>query len=134
MATGSGQKNKVLDAILGSGHASNMPATVYVGLYSSAPTDSGGGSELSGSGYARVAVTNNSTNWPAASSGQKSNGTDVQFPLSTGVWATATHWGIFDAATLGNLLHWGALTTPVAVPNNAEPVFDAGLIVLSVVT
>jgi hypothetical protein len=104
-------EGKLLDELYGAA-AFPAPATIYVALYTSAPSDAGGGTEVSGGSYARAAVTNNGTNWPAASGTprMKSNGTVITYAAPTANWGTVTHFGTFDAATAGNLLHWGALT------------------------
>jgi len=57
-------ENTILDLVYG-GVAYTPPAILYVALFSVAPTDAGGGTELSGGGYARVAVPNDLTNFPA---------------------------------------------------------------------
>ena len=101
-------ENKVLDHVLGGGDYTR-PATVYVALFTAAPSDAGGGTEVSGNNYARASVTNNATNWPAASGGAKSNGADITFNVPSGSWGACTHFGIFDASTAGNLMYWGAL-------------------------
>lgn len=82
------------------------PATVYVGLFTTDPTDAGSGTEVSGGSYARTSAT-----FAAPSDGASSTNADVQFPQATGNWGTVTHFGIFDAATSGNLLYHGALTS-----------------------
>jgi hypothetical protein len=110
-------ENKVLDII--GGTTFSAPATIYVALYTAAPTDAGGGTEVSGGSYARVAVTNNATNWPAASAGAKSNGTDIVFPAPTANWGTIVAFALFDAAA-GNMLYWG-LVTPNKTVNNGDP-------------
>lgn len=112
-------ENRVLDHFLG-GVASTAPATVYIALFTAAPTDAGGGTEVSGGSYARVAVTNNATNWPAASAGAKANGTAITFPAPTANWGVVVAFGIFDAATAGNLYYWGAIT-PNKTVNNGDP-------------
>jgi hypothetical protein len=101
-------ENKALDGRYG-GPDFVRPATVYVGLFTATPSDAGGGTEVSGGAYARVAVTNNSTNFPAAASGSKSNGTAITFPTLTANAGTAVAFGTFDASTAGNLMDWGAL-------------------------
>ena len=123
-------ENKILDHVLGGGDYTR-PATVYVALYTVAPTDAGGGTEVSGGSYARVAVTNNSTNWPAASSGSKSNGTAISFPAATANWGTVVAFGIFDAASGGNLLYWGTLSASKAVNNGETASFAAGQLTIS---
>lgn len=121
---------KVLDAVLGQ-TALPAIATVYVALFSVTPTDAGGGTELATAtspGYARVAVTNNTTNFPNASAGAKTNGVDITFPVNTSggaAWVAAIAWGIFDASTGGNLLLWGAMTS-LACPNAQAIVIPAG--------
>lgn len=104
-------ENKVLDHVLG-GPDYTRPATVYAALYTTSPADAGGGTEVSGGGYARVAITNNSTNWPPAAGGAKANGTDIVFPTATASWGTIVAVGLFDALTGGNLLYWATLDTP----------------------
>lgn len=111
-------ENAILDHVLGGGDYTR-PATVYVALFTDTNTqtqrDAGTVTEVSGSAYARVSVTNNSTNWPAASSGSKSNGTAITFPTPTGSWGTVTAFGVYDASTAGNLLYHGDLTASQAV-------------------
>lgn len=79
------------------------PTSIYLALYSSAPTDAGGGTELSGNGYARVNVTNS---FPSAASGAVSNDVAIDFPVATGAWAAVVAFGIFDASSGGNLIKW----------------------------
>ena len=118
-------ENKLLDEVLG-GVDYTPAATVDVALYTTAPTDSGGGTEVTGGSYARVAVTNNATNWPAASAGAKSNGIAIQFATPTANWGTIVAFAIFEGST-SNLLYWG-LVTPNKTVNNgdAAPVFEIG--------
>ena len=82
------------------------PATVYVSLYTSDPTDADTGTEVSGGSYARTAVT-----MGAPSNGVSTNSADVTFPTATASWGTVTHIGIHDASTSGNLLFHTALDT-----------------------
>jgi len=87
-------------------------ATWYVGLFSVAPTDSTAGTELTGGGYARAAVSNNTTNFPAANPAV--NGADVTLFTSSGSH-TAVAMGLFDAVTGGNLIAYSTITsTPIA--------------------
>lgn len=120
-------RNAVLDSRYG-GAAFTPPATVYLALFTSAPGVTGGGTEATGGSYARVAVTNNSTNFPNSVAGVKSNGTDFTFAQATAGWGTVTHFGFFDALTGGNLLDFAPLTTPKTVQNGDIPKFSAGQI------
>lgn len=116
---------KLLDHVLGNTSYS-APATVYIALYTAAPSDTGGGTEVSGGSYARAAVTNNTTNWPNASGGSKANGADITFPTASGSWGTVTHWGAFDASTSGNLLYWGDVSPSKSVGTGDTPKFGTG--------
>ena len=121
-------ENEILDDIFGNA-AYSVPATLYIGLWTSALSDSSTGStagEVSGGAYARVSMTNNSTNWPAASSGAKANGTAITFPQATGSWGTVTYFCILDASTAGNILGWGALTVSKAIANGDTASFAIG--------
>jgi hypothetical protein len=115
---------EVLDHVLGNSPYT-APATVLVALYTAAPTDSGGGTEVSAGGYARVSVANNPTNWPAAAFALKSNGTDIVFGVPTANWGTVGWFGIFDPG--GNLLYWGDLLYARTITNgDLAPRFEAG--------
>jgi hypothetical protein len=76
------------------------PATVYVALFTTDPTDADSGTEVSGGAYARTAVT-----FAAPSNGVTTNSADVTFPTCTLAWGIVTHIGIYDALTSGNLLY-----------------------------
>lgn len=80
------------------------PTTVYVGLYTSDPTDANTGTEVSGGSYARTAVT-----FGAPSDGVSTNSAAVEFPQATGTWGTVGWIGLLDASTSGNLLYHTAL-------------------------
>jgi hypothetical protein len=124
---------KALDLAL-SAAAWTPPATVYIALYTVAPTSAGGGAEVSGGSYARVSVTNNATNWPASTGGgpgTKANGTAFTFPTATVAWGTIVAWGIFDAASAGNGLYWGTLNTSRAVNIGDTPSFAAAALTIT---
>lgn len=110
---------------------------MWVALCTSAPTDSALGTEVSGGSYARVSMTNNTTNWPNATSpggvGTKSNGVDIVFPPSSGSWGTVTHFMIMDnaAGTASNMIGWGALTTPRTIGASELPKFAASSLVIT---
>lgn len=110
-------ENKLLDLVLGA-QAYTAPSSVYFGLFTANPSDSGGGTEVTGGSYARVAKTNNLTNFPAASSGVKQNGTAITWPTSTASWGVVTAVGVFDASTSGNLLYWTTITSKTVDEND----------------
>lgn len=109
-------KNKVLDACYGSGRATAMPATVYIALFTGDPTSTGVELTSGTGGYTRTSVANDTTHWPLAASGQKSNGLEIAFPVSTGAWSgTATYWCIMSASTAGEKMDYATLTSPLTV-------------------
>ncbi len=123
-------ENKLLDHAFG-GPDYTRPVTVYAALYTAAPSDTGGGTEV-GTGtwtnYARIAITNNATNFPAAAAGAKSNGTAISWPAATASGAVSVvAAAILDASTAGNFMAWADLTTSPKVVNNGDtPSFAAG--------
>ena len=122
-------ENKLIDHLF-RGVAFTAPATLYFGLLTAAPSDSGGGTEVTGGSYARVAVTPNSTNFrntqnsgTGASSGTggvTGNLTAITFPTPSASWGAVTHFGVYDASSAGNLICWAALAAPKNV-NNGDP-------------
>ena len=109
----------MLQQWLGAASGFVVPANVYVGLYSAAPSDAGGGTELTGSGYARVAVPNNSANW-VESSGKIQNANQIVYAAATANWLAAVAVGLFDALTGGNMLFFVPLTPSVTILQNAK--------------
>ena len=98
-------ENALINAVLRN-TTYTSPATVYVSLYTSDPTDADSGTEVSGGSYARTAVT-----FGAPSNGISTNSADVTFPTATASWGTVSHIGIHDASTGGNLLFHTPLDT-----------------------
>ena len=98
-------ENALLNATLNA-TTYTAPATVYVSLWTSDPTDAGSGTEVSGGSYARTAVT-----FGAPSNGVTLNSADVTFPTATASWGVVGWIGINDAATSGNLLYHSPLDT-----------------------
>jgi hypothetical protein len=88
--------------------ALTSPTTVYLALYTTAPTDAGGGTQVSGGGYARQAIT-----FGAPSGGAIANTVAVAFTASGAAYGTVVAVGIFDASTAGNLLAWDDITSAV---------------------
>lgn len=96
-------EQKVLEHVFDN-TAYTSPTTVYVGLFTTDPTDAGTGTEVSGGSYARQSasftVSGNTATTDAA----------IEFPTATATWGSITHIGIFDALTTGNLLAHSSLT------------------------
>ena len=109
-------ENELLDHILG-GADYARPASVDIALCTAAVTDADTGSTITepvGNGYARQNVTNNATQWPAASGGSKQNGQEVAYPQATGSWGTITHYAVLEGGTSNIMVH-GALNSPRAI-------------------
>lgn len=117
------------DAVLNVLRGTNLtaPAAVYAGLFSTTPANDGAaGTELAGNGYARQAITFGA---PAADTGnirKVSNTNTITFGPATADWLQAVAFGIWDAATNGNLLYWDSLTTPKTVLNGDRAEFAVG--------
>jgi hypothetical protein len=127
-------EQKLLDHFL-TDPAYTPPATMYIGLSSTTPTEAGGNiTEPSTGSYARVATT--AADWSAASGtapAVKTNTATKAFAAATTDWLAAanlTNFVLFDALTAGNALAFGALTTPKPVLNGDTPSFAAGALVL----
>jgi len=118
----------LLDWMMTTGSATR-PTAWYVGLFTAAPSDAGGGTEVSGSGYSRQAVTFAAASTPG---GTTSNTGDVSFTAAGGNWGTITHIGIFDASTSGNLLWHGAMTASKIVNDGDTLQFSTGNIDLTI--
>ena len=129
-------ENKVIDYVF-RGQAFTAPTTMYVGLLTSAPSDTGGGTEVSGGSYARVSVASSLANWAgtqgsgsttasSGTSGTTSNNNVISFPTPTANWGVITHVALYDASSSGNLIIYGALTTAKTVNNgDSAPSFQS---------
>ena len=122
--------NELLDHLLSLATYTG-PATTHIGLYTAAPGDAGGGTEVAGGAYARVAYTNSVANWPAASAGSKSNANTIDFGTATANWGTIVSVGVFDASTSGNLLLYGTLTASKTINNGDGARFLATKLVVA---
>jgi hypothetical protein len=90
-------------------NSATRPTAWYVGLFTAAPSDTGGGTEVSGNGYARVATGTINVTGTATTA---TNAAVIEFaPASGGNWGTITYAAIFDAETSGNMMAWAELTT-----------------------
>ena len=98
-------ENKILDHVLNN-TSYTSPTTVYVGLFTTAPTDTTSGTEVSGGSYARQVLSVST-----ASDGVVTSDADVTFPQATASWGTIVALGVHDALSSGNLLMYTDLTT-----------------------
>ena len=105
-------ENLVLTYLFTTG-AATRPTAWYVGLFTAAPSDTGGGTEVSGSGYVRVVTGTISGSGTATTF---TNAAAIEFAAASGGnWGTIGWAGIFTASSGGTLLAWAPLTTSKAI-------------------
>ena len=120
--------NRILDRNFG-GTAYTPPTTMYFGLSTTTINiDGTGATEPSGGSYARVAFTNDKTNWGTASSGALTNLVAATFAESTASWGTITHVFIADSLTSGNIWWFDALSPSKVVQSATTVLFAVGAI------
>jgi len=105
------------------------PTAWYLALFTAAPSDSGGGTEVSGSGYSRQTIAFGTA---SGTGGTTSNTGDVSFTASGGSFGTVSHVGIFDASTGGNLLWHGAMTASKTIADGDTLEFSTGNVDLTI--
>jgi hypothetical protein len=113
-------ENKILDAGFGAGTLTK-PANVYVALYSTAPTDSTSGTELTGNGYARQVVS-----FGTAANGAVTSSGNVTFAANGSSWLTAVSVALTDASTSGNIMVYGALSPSRTLQDGDTLTFSTG--------
>ena len=135
-------ENQIIDWIM-RGQSYSPPGNLYIALYTTAPTAAGGGVEVSGGSYARVAVASNLANWAGTqgaatttastgTSGLTSNNSAVTYPTPTAAWGTLVAFGVFDASTGGNMLFFASLTTAKTINNgDSPPIFQSAQLTFS---
>ena len=105
-------ENLALTYLFTTGSATR-PTAWYVGLFTAAPSDTGGGTEVSGSAYARVVTGTISGSGTATTF---TNAAAIEFAAASGGnWGTIGWAGIFTASTGGTLLAWAPLATSKAI-------------------
>lgn len=116
-------EEKILSALGSLGSVDLSTGTVtsgnggYIGLFTSAPSDSAAGTEVSSSGsaYTRIQVGSANQGSFTGSGGSIQNDAEFRWADALATWGTITHIGLFDAATGGNLLVYGALQSSVDI-------------------
>lgn len=94
-------QNNMLNHFLGT--ATYEKPSVYIGLFTVAPTDVDNGKELTGGAYCRKNVS-----FDFADDGATANASDIDFDEMPAVTTVAV--AIFDSMTEGNMLLFGTLT------------------------
>lgn len=135
-------ENKIVDALL-RGQALGAPATAYIGLDTVACTEAGGGTEVTGGAYARVAVTSGLAAWAgtqgagttvasSGTSGTTSNNAVITFPTPTAGWGTVVSMRWWDADSAGNAWICTALTISKTINNGDAVSFPAAALTFQV--
>ncbi len=98
------------------------PAALAIALYTAAPGEAGGGTEVTGGSYARVSNNPLDANWTAASAtdGLTDNAGLLTYPAPTANWGLVTHHSLLDATSGGNFWIYGILTASKTI-NNGDP-------------
>lgn len=118
------------DSVLNVLRGSNItaPANIYIALFTAAPGEAGGGTEVTGGSYARQVIT-----FAAPSGGNPrsiSNTAQIDFPAATGTWGDIIGWALFDASSAGNMLYYGDVTSKnIAITDIYR--FAAGAVVVT---
>ena len=129
-----GIQQSLIDHIFGGGNYTR-PATLYLGLSTTTISATGTNiTEPSGNGYARVSITNNTTNFPVSTTvggkAVKTNGVTLQFPEATGAWGTVTNWFLSTASSGGTIVAYGVLGTSRAIIATDIPIVQANQLVI----
>jgi hypothetical protein len=107
----------------------SAPTNTYVQLYSQDPTDAG---SATGALYTRVTYAASGWTRGTGGAGTLSNTNAITMQSSAGSAATASHFAVFDAATSGNLLFYGALSASKSIAVGDEVKFNALQLTLTV--
>lgn len=117
-------------------------ATAYFALFTSATDDAGGGTEVTGGSYARVALAYSATNFTntqnsgtgasTGTGGATSNAVTINFPLATADWGTITHWAIMSASSAGSMRFHGALSASRIISTGGQASFPPGSFTMTV--
>jgi hypothetical protein len=130
-------ENALVDWLYRGEAAPTLPTDWYLGLFTVAPSDTGGGTEVSGNSYARVAVTRSlaamsgtqgvsTTDVSSGTGGLSYNNATLTFPTPSGNWGTVVAAGIFTASTGGTLWAYGTLAVSKVVQTGDPLYFSVG--------
>lgn len=133
-------ENHLIDFLF-RGFSFSAPTTLGIALVTSVPTDADTGAtiqEVTGAGYARVAVPPSPSNWVSSNGtttgpstgavGATNNANNIIFSTAQENWGTVVAVVILDGLTIGtgNIIFWGSLTTPITVHINEIFQFQTG--------
>jgi hypothetical protein len=105
-----------------------MPTTVYLGLHTANPSETGSivaEVSVTGTGYARNAITSK-MNATDSVTGITSNNAAITYGPALSDWGTITHISVSDAPSAGNMLLYGPLTVVQTTPIGESVQFSSG--------
>lgn len=106
--------------------------SAYVALFTTVPSDSTSGTEVSGNGYARVGAPISSY-WSPASGGVVINSIAITFPQATAAWGNLYGWGVFNGSGVADRIFQGSLQSPVSIDSGDQFSIIAGDITFTIV-
>ena len=135
-------ENSIVDWLM-RGQSLTPPATGYVALFTTCPTDSTAGTEVTGGSYARVSVVASLANWAGTQSsgsttassgtnGTTSNNGAITFPAATADWGTVNCFGYMSASSGGTLIFYAALTAARNIANGSTASFAAAALTFQI--
>lgn len=136
-------ENKIIDYVF-RGQTFVPPANIYIALLTSAANDAdGSGVEVSGGGYARVAVPTSLAAWAGTqaagstvastgTSGTTSNNASISFATPTAGWGNVVAFEAYDALTGGNPLFYGTLSVAKTINIGDSVSFAPGTLSLQI--
>ena len=127
-------EQKLIDHLFDADNAGSYtpPSTYYIEVFKVAVSEDGsGGTAVSGGSYARASIARGQATWTRSTNTASNTGV-ISFPVPSATWGTVVGFGLYDAATSGNLLLHGTLTTSKTI-NNGDPApkFNAGELVFT---
>ncbi len=122
--------NNILNGLIGKG--SGPLSNCYIALSTTRPNDDGSNftEPAASTGYARSLIGQSGSTatqvMSTPANGSTQNTSIIFFPEATSGWGTITYFGLYNAATGGNLVLYGALTNPISIAANYVPLFRVG--------
>lgn len=119
-------ENSILNALCGNG-ADLASTSMWVALFTAAPSDASGGTEATGGNYARKS----SGAWASAAGGVVSNAATVTYATCTSTVGTITHFALMTDSATGSMVAWATLTASRDLATNDIAVFAVGSLTIS---
>jgi hypothetical protein len=108
--------------------SATRPTSWFVALYTVAPGEGGGGTEVSGGSYARQSATFTVSGTAPT---QATNSAAIEFPTATANWGTVVAAAIFDASTSGNMIAFADLDTSKTISSGDVLRFNASTLTIT---